>query len=105
MNGVDAPVIANTGFGFSLATAAPNPFRGSTNIEFSVANRTRVSIEVYNILGQKVRTVVDEVFEAGSYNRMWDGRSDAGTQVSSGIYFYKMVAGDFSATKKTVLLK
>jgi hypothetical protein len=104
-NGVDAPVIANTGFGFSLADAAPNPFRSSTSIEFSVANRTRVSIEVYNILGQKVRTVADEVFEAGSYNRMWDGRSDAGTQVSSGIYFYKMVAGDFSATKKTVLLK
>jgi hypothetical protein len=104
-NGVDAPVIANTGFGFSLAEAAPNPFRSSTNIEFSVANRTRVSIEVYNILGQKVRTVTDEVFEPGSYNRMWDGRSDAGTQVSSGIYFYKMVAGDFSATKKTVLLK
>jgi hypothetical protein len=105
INGVGAPVIANTGFSFGLADAAPNPFRSSTNIEFSVANRSRVSIEVFNVLGQKVRTVADEVFEPGSYSRMWDGRSDAGTQVSSGIYFYKMVAGDFSATKKTVLLK
>jgi hypothetical protein len=104
-NGVDAPVIANTGFGFGLAEAAPNPFRDATSIEFSVASRSRVSIEVYNILGQKVRTVADEMFEPGSYSRMWDGRSDAGTQVSSGIYFYKMVAGEFSATKKTVLLK
>jgi flagellar hook assembly protein FlgD len=52
-----------------------------------------------------VKTLVDENMEANSYVRNWDGRSDNGAQVSSGIYFYKMVAGEFSATKKAVLLK
>ena len=60
---------------------------------------------MYNILGQKVRTLVNESREANSYVEKWDGRSDAGAQVSSGIYFYKMVAGDYSATKKAVLLR
>jgi hypothetical protein len=103
-NGVDAPVIAN-GFGFSLAEARPNPFSDATAIQFSVPANTHVMIEVYNILGQKVRTLVNENMEANSYVRDWDGRSDAGAEVSSGIYFYKMVAGEFSATKKAVLLK
>jgi hypothetical protein len=103
-NGVDAPLIAN-GFGFSLAEARPNPFSDATAIQFSVPATTHVTIEVYNILGQKVRTLVNENMEANSYVRDWDGRSDSGTEVSSGIYFYKMVAGDFSATKKAVLLK
>jgi hypothetical protein len=103
-NGVDAPQIAN-GFGFSLAQARPNPFSDATSISFSVPTKTHVSIEVFNILGQKVRTLVNENMEANSYVRNWDGRSDDGAQVSSGIYFYKMVAGDFSATKKAVLLK
>jgi hypothetical protein len=103
-NGVDAPQIAN-GFGFNLAQARPNPFSDQTSISFSVPAKTHVSIEVYNILGQKVRTLVDEAMEANSYVRSWDGRGDDGGQVSSGIYFYKMVAGEFSATKKAVLLK
>ena len=104
-SGTDAPVVAGGRFGFDLAQATPNPFSDATAIRFSVPSRTHVSIEVYNILGQKVRTLVDDVREPDSYVEVWDGRADAGTQVSSGIYFYKMVAGDFSATKKAVLLK
>jgi hypothetical protein len=104
-SGVDAPLIANSRFGFELAQARPNPFSDATTIAFSVPNRTHVQIEVYNILGQKVRTLVNETMEANSYVRQWDGRADGGTKVSSGIYFYKMVAGDFSATRKAVLLK
>jgi hypothetical protein len=103
-NGVDVPQV-NPGYGFQLAAAAPNPFESSTSIKFSVASRTHVAIEVYNILGQKVRTLVNESLEPNSYVREWDGRSDDGAKVSSGIYFYKMVAGDFSDTKKAVLLK
>jgi hypothetical protein len=102
-SGVDAPVAARYGYG--LARAAPNPFHATTSIKFSVPNRTHVTIEVYNVLGQKVRTLVDEDLDANSYVRDWDGRSDNGAKVSSGIYFYKMVAGDFSETRKTVLLK
>ena len=76
-----------------------------TSIRFSVPSRSHVSIEVYNILGQKVRTLVDETLESNSYVREWDGRADGGAKVSSGIYFYKMVAGDYSATRKAVVLK
>jgi hypothetical protein len=103
-NGVDAPQVAS-GFGFQLAQPSPNPFATSTSIRFAVPTRQRVSIEVYNILGQRVRTLVDETLEPNSYVRDWDGRADTGERVSSGIYFYKMVAGDFSATRKAVLLK
>ena len=104
-SGTDAPVVANSRFGFDLAQATPNPFSENTSIRFSVPNRSHVSIEVYNILGQKVRTLVNETLEGNSYVREWDGRGDAGTKVSSGIYFYKMIAGDFAATKKAVMLK
>lgn len=103
-NGVDAPVV-NARFGFQLAQSSPNPFAKSTSIRFSIASKEHVSVEVYNILGQRVRTLVNESLEANTYVRDWDGRSDAGERVSNGIYFYKMVAGDFSDTKKTVLLK
>jgi hypothetical protein len=103
-NGVDAPVV-EARYGFQLANATPNPFTKETTIRFSIASKTHVSVEVYNILGQKVRTLVDETLDANSYSREWDGRSDSGEKVSNGIYFYKMVAGDFSDTKKAVLLK
>jgi hypothetical protein len=103
-NGVDAPVV-EARYGFQLAQATPNPFTKTTTIRFSIASKAQVSVEVYNILGQKVRTLVDETLEANAYTREWDGRSDSGEKVSNGIYFYKMVAGDFSDTKKAVLLK
>jgi hypothetical protein len=103
-NGTGAPVV-DARYGFQLANAAPNPFTKSTSIQFSIASKEHVTIEVYNILGQKVRTLVDESMEPNTYTRDWDGRSDAGERVSNGIYFYKMVAGDYSDTKKAVLLK
>jgi hypothetical protein len=104
-NGVDAPEVASPAFGFALARAQPNPFDRATEIRFRVPVRTHVSIEVYNVLGQRVRTLVSEPLAADSYVREWDGRSDAGEPVSSGIYFCKMVAGEFTATQKTVLLR
>jgi len=103
-NGVDAPVV-NARYGFQLANASPNPFAKSTSIQFSIASKQHVTVQVFNILGQKVRTLVDENLDANTYTREWDGRSDAGERVSNGIYFYKMAAGDFSDTKKAVLLK
>jgi hypothetical protein len=103
-NGVDAPVV-EARYGFQLAQATPNPFTKTTTIRFSVASKEHVTLEVYNILGQKVRTLIDGVMEPNSYTSEWDGRGDSGDKVSNGIYFYKMVAGDFSDTKKAVLLK
>jgi hypothetical protein len=99
--GLSAP----KGFAFHLDQAAPNPFREDTSIAFGVARRTHVAIEVYNVLGQRVRTLVDETLEPNSYVRSWDGRANDGTRVSSGIYFYRMDAGEFRATKKAVVLK
>jgi hypothetical protein len=102
-SGVAAPV--GIRFGYALARATPNPFRSSTAIEFSVPTRTRVSIEIYNVLGQRVRTLVNETLDANIHVREWNGRSDDGTNLSSGIYFYKMTADDFESTRRVVLLK
>jgi hypothetical protein len=103
-NGVDAPVVS-AGIGFRLAAPSPNPFESTTAIGFSVPRRERVTIELYNILGQRVCTLLDEVVDAGSGVREWDGRSDTGDRASTGIYFAKMTAGDFRATRKVMLLK
>lgn len=104
-NGVGAPVIG-TRYGFQLAAPSPNPFAEMTAVRFSIAARERVVVEIYNILGQKVRTLVNESLEPGSYVREWDGRTEGGNgAVSNGIYFAKMVAGAYSETKKVVLLK
>ena len=92
---------------FSLAQNSPNPFNPATTISYSVPEGTLVQVKltVYNIRGQLVRTLVDEVREPGSYTVYWDGRNDAGRQVASGVYFYRMRAGDFVQTRKMVLLK
>jgi hypothetical protein len=92
-------------YDFQLGRASPNPFRQETSIRFNIARRAHVSIAVYNVLGQRVRVLVDEVLEPNSYVRAWNGRSDEGSEVSSGIYFYELVAGDFSDTKKAVVLR
>jgi hypothetical protein len=93
---------------FSLSQNVPNPFNPSTTISYSVPEEkgmVRVSLKVYNLRGQLVRTLVDEVQEAGGYNVFWDGRNDTGRQVASGIYMYRMQAGEFVQTRKMVLLK
>ena len=64
-----------------------------------------VAIKVYNVAGQLVRTLVDGVYEAGSHSVTWDGTNNIGAKVASGVYFYKMETGNFSRTKKMVLLR
>ncbi|MBZ0269921.1 T9SS type A sorting domain-containing protein, partial [bacterium] len=90
---------------FTLSPAAPTPFRSDTSFRFSMPVRAPVSITVYDILGRKVRSLVNEPREAGSYTESWDGRADSGAPASSGIYFVKMTAGEFTATRKAVLLR
>ncbi len=91
--------------GFSLSQNYPNPFNPVTDFEFSLSTSAHVRIDVFNILGQKLVTLVDEVMKPGVYLADWDGKDEQGTPVSSGIYFYRMQAGDFSEMKKMVLLK
>jgi hypothetical protein len=90
---------------FALAQNYPNPFNPSTIISFDVPTRSRVAVSIYNVLGQKVKSLVDEDMAPGKYTKDWDGTNVTGSKVSSGIYFYKMEAGSFVSTKKMVMLK
>lgn len=93
-------------FAFDLAQNYPNPFNPETTIQYQLASAGHVKITIYNVLGQKVRTLVDDIRPAGAYKVVWDGRGDNGRTLSSGVYFYKMVAGDqFVKTQKMVLMK
>jgi flagellar hook assembly protein FlgD len=89
----------------SLDQNYPNPFNPQTTIAFSVRDRGVVSLKVYNVAGELVRTLASEEFTAGAHTKVWDGRNDAGQPVSSGVYFYKLVSNNFTQTKKMVLLK
>jgi flagellar hook assembly protein FlgD len=76
-----------------------------TTIEYSLPERGHVIIDVYNVLGQKVETLVDREESAGSYTITWDGTSSSGQAVSTGVYLYRFQAGDHIETKKMILLK
>jgi len=90
---------------FSLAQNAPNPFNPQTRIDYDIPKATNVRLEIYNVLGQHVKTLVDEFQEPGSKSVIWDGRDNSGSTVASGIYFYRMDAGEFSLTRKMMMLK
>ncbi|MFZ1685159.1 MAG: T9SS type A sorting domain-containing protein [Candidatus Zixiibacteriota bacterium] len=83
----------------------PNPFNPSTTIAYTIPARAHVSIEIFNVLGQVVRKLVDQDMAAGSHLVTWDGTTSSGREVSSGIYFYRLTAGTNVATRKMLLLK
>jgi len=89
----------------ALAGNYPNPFNPETVIRFTLARAGVVAVDVYNIRGQRVRSLVNGVLEAGVYNIVWNGLSDDGRQVGSGVYFYRMETGGYSAVRKMVMLK
>jgi hypothetical protein len=90
---------------FSLDQNFPNPFNPSTTIMYSLKDPGHVTLSIYNVLGQNVRTLVDEYQNAGSYTTIWDGSDDRGNGVASGMYFYRIKAGDFTEIKKMVMVK
>jgi hypothetical protein len=87
----------------------PNPFNPSTTIEFDVPEITgkipRVAVQIFNILGQKVTTIERGIHDAGRYSIRWDGVNEKGVRVASGVYFYRLLAGDYVSTKKMVMIK
>ncbi len=83
----------------------PNPFNPETAIRYSIPAPEFVSVKIYNVRGQHIRTLVREEQAAGSYFINWDGTDDAGQFVSTGLYFYQITAGDFVKTKKMMLMK
>ena len=90
---------------FSLSEAYPNPFNPETKINFNIAKSSNVKMIVYNILGQKIRTLVNQEMNAGSYSTTWNGRDDFDKQVASGIYLFSLETASFKTTKKVMLLK
>ena len=90
---------------YFLGQNYPNPFNPRTQISYELPVGSHVTLTVYNILGQKVTTLVDKEMSDGRYVADWDGASDSGRLVSSGVYLYKLEAGDFTQTKKMMLLK
>jgi hypothetical protein len=91
--------------GFQLAQNHPNPFNPETRISFNLPARAKVSLTVYNVLGQNVRTLLNTDLPAGGHKVTWDGKDDKGTSVVSGVYFYRLLAGDEKSTKKMILMK
>ena len=90
---------------FALYNNYPNPFNPETRIQYEIGRASTVSLEIYNMLGQKVRTLQNGRKAAGSHEVVWNGANDAGHQVSSGIYFYRLEAGDFVDTKRMLLVR
>ncbi|RLD15942.1 hypothetical protein DRI50_03050 [candidate division KSB1 bacterium] len=91
---------------FELKQNYPNPFNPTTMISFTLPQAAHVTLTVYDVLGQKVRTLIDnKLATAGTHFQKWNGKDDFGHKVASGIYFYKIKAGNFSAIRKMVLMK
>ncbi|MFH1755491.1 MAG: T9SS type A sorting domain-containing protein, partial [Candidatus Latescibacterota bacterium] len=108
-NTVDDPTATGGGstvFKNSLSQNHPNPFNPTTTIRYSIEQKGHVSLKIYNVAGQLVRTLVNETENPRpeGFAATWDGRGNSGQYVSSGVYFYKLVAKDFTKTRKMVMI-
>jgi len=98
-----SPVLLPESYG--LSQNYPNPFNPETIIEYQLPDAGLVSLKVYTILGQEVRTLIDGEKMAGYHQVIWDGKDNAGQRLASGVYLYQIHVGDFVQTKKVILLK
>ncbi|HOE91117.1 MAG TPA: choice-of-anchor J domain-containing protein, partial [Candidatus Cloacimonadota bacterium] len=99
--GENVPSVLQT----ALVGNYPNPFNPTTTISYNLANDSHVSIDIYNVKGQKVKTLVNDRVTAGTHNVVWNGKDDSGKNVGSGIYFFNMKAGKYTSTRKMILMK
>ena len=90
---------------FKLYQNYPNPFNPSTTIQFDIPREEKVSIKIFNVLGQEISVLANSVFTAGYHKSIWDGLSQYGRPVSSGVYFVRIEAGPMTDTKKIMLMK
>lgn len=100
----DAPVLA-VGGGFALDPSRPNPMRATTSISYSLPKAGHVSLDVYDVSGRHVRSLLDETRPAGASTVVWDGRAVDGTLLPGGVYFLRLTAGEESQTRKVVLAR
>ena len=109
--GVDDDIVNGLPQEFSLMQNYPNPFNPSTNIRYGLPRAAHVSVKIYNLLGQEVMQLKDELESAGTHDVVWLGRNTAGHNVASGVYFYQLEArpvdgsSPFNSFKKMLLLK
>ncbi len=104
-SGQSDDTIPNVNFAAELIGNFPNPFNPDTAIKFDLKQNSKVRLEIYNIKGQLVKTLLEENLPASSYTANWNGKDTNNNSVSSGIYFYKLSAGKFSEIKKCTLIK
>ncbi len=90
---------------YELMQNYPNPFNPTTTIRYSLKGETRVTLKVYNLLGQEVKTLVDELQTAGAKQVQWDGKNQKGAQLATGMYIYRLKAGNFVESRKMILSK
>ena len=83
----------------------PNPFNAGTSIDYGCLYPGQVQLTIYNLIGQKIITLIDEFHNAGVYKINWDGKDNFGNVLPSGIYVYKLVSTDFLETRKMLLLR
>jgi len=88
-----------------LSQNFPNPFNPSTTISFSLEKSSDVTLRIYDTSGARIYTLASGSFPAGTFDRRWNGMNDRGEKAASGVYFYRLTAGDFIVTRKMVLLR
>ena len=92
-------------FTFALHQNYPNPFNPSTSISYTIPEKNSVSLNIYDVNGSFIRNLVNENLEAGFYTISWDGKNVYGSEVSAGMYFYKIQSGSFASTQRMIFLK
>jgi len=90
---------------FALHYNYPNPFNPTTTISYDLPEQAQVTLSVYDLLGKKIKTLVNQSQDAGNNIAVWDGTDNLGRQVSAGVYLYRIKAGEFIQTRKMLLLK
>ena len=90
---------------YALRQNYPNPFNAGTEIRYDLPEAGHVSLAIYNTLGAKVKTLIDSAVEAGEHKVNWNGTDDNGNVIATGIYFYRMKAGDFTAVRRMLFTK
>ncbi|MFZ4620524.1 MAG: T9SS type A sorting domain-containing protein [Bacteroidota bacterium] len=94
---------------YSLEQNYPNPFNGLTTIQYEIPDQktteTKIAIQIFNVLGQKVKTLINTPHDPGQYRVTWNGTDESGSQVSSGIYFYRLITKNHLTTKKMIYVK
>lgn len=104
VTGIDDQIVG-VATDFALMQNYPNPFNPSTTLSYQLPGTATVDLKIYNLAGQEIKTLVSETQTAGPHQVVWDGKDEAGRQVASGIYLYRLRAGDMAITKKMTMLK